>query len=255
MFKIRTTPVAYGTKPYDWSADCTSIYQCTWFCFYRAIESGMTAPTYWDRPTRTGSYTDAKKWLDNFREPWQVKDRNYKAVAGDIAVFDGNYGHVMFLETDEIYSEYRSGNPNSFKNGRFADVDKSNLIGYLHYPSSIYTPVERNENVNQIETFDEGLRVRSKPTLSGDVLGHVQLGYYNVLQQKNADGYTWYEISKNAWCANVSTKYLPAKDTDIIREITEYFDVMKEKIELQGEENNELIEAMKNIDEISRRWI
>ena len=223
---MRTTPVKYGTKPYEWNIP--SVYQCTWYSYYRALEEGMTPPCYWDRPTKTGSYTNAKEWLKNYREPWEVKDINYTPVKGDIAVFDGECGHVQFMETDTMYSEYSNGDPNSFKNGTF--VKKSNLLGFLHYPHSPLEPVERNVNVNQIQTTDEALRIRTKPSLDGEIVGHVLIGYYNVLDTKKDDNYTWYKLAKDRWCADVSTIYLPAEN-DALKELERIYNSMKATID------------------------
>lgn len=251
MFKVRTTPVEVGTKPYAWDIPKDKIYQCTWYSFYRALEVGYSAPCYWDRATKTGSYTNAKEWLDNFREPWEVKDRDYTPVAGDIAVFDGNYGHVQFLETDVMYSEYSNGNPNSFRNGNF--VKKSNLLGFLHFPLSSVDPVERNNNVDQIETTDATLRIRTKPSLKAEIVGYVQIGYYNVLQTKEADGYTWYEIEKNRWCANVTTNFLPKSgDIDIVKRIKEFAKDMQNKVDSLNNENQKYKETLNEIHDLSK---
>ena len=135
MFKTRTTPVEVGTQPYNWEVD--SKYQCTWYCFYRSLEVGMSPPCYWDRADKLGSYTNAKDWLANFREPWEVKSPDYLPVPGDIVVYDGNYGHVQFMETDTMYSEYANGNINSFRNGKLKEYYNKNILGYLHFPSKI----------------------------------------------------------------------------------------------------------------------
>ena len=242
MFKVRTTPVEVGTQPYNWDVD--SKYQCTWYCFYRALEVGYSAPCYWDRETRTGSYTNAKEWLKNYREPWEVKGVDYTPVAGDICVFDGNAGHVQFLESDVMFSEYASGNPDSFKNGTF--VKKSNLLGFLHYPLSVVEPVERNTSVDQIQTTDATLRIRTSPSRKADIVGYVQIGYYDILDVKEADGYVWYKLAKDRWCADVSTIYLPADD-DIIKELDRLFKAMKQSIE----EKQEIIDDRESrLDEI-----
>lgn len=245
---IRTSPVPKGTKPYEWNVP--SVYQCTWYGYYRALEEGMSAPTWWDRATKTGSYPNAKLWLENYRDPWKVYDKSYTPVAGDIAVFDGEYGHIQYMETDTMYSEYRSGQENSFSNGKFEK--KSNLLGFLHYPYSEVKPVERNTNVTQIQTTDESLRIRTEPSLNGEVVGHVQLGYYNVLQEREADGYVWYEIALNRWVANVSVIYLP-KQKDIIRQIEQYFNAMKSEVDGLTKENDVLKKKLKEISDICSR--
>lgn len=249
MWVPRTRPVEVGEAPYEWNIP--SVYQCTWYSYYRALEVGMSPPCYWDRDTRTGSYTNAKEWLKNFREPWEVKGLDYTPVAGDIVVYDGTYGHVQFMETDTMYSQYANGDPNSFRNGKLEEY-KGVKLGYLHYPLNAVTPTERNTSTNQIQTTNTNLRIRTKPSLSGEVVGYVQLGYYNVLESKDADGYTWYKIAKDRWCANITTVYLPSDDTDIIREIERYFDSMKDNVNVLKEENNDLKDRIEEIHELSR---
>lgn len=249
MFTPRTKPVEYGEKPWTW--DVPSVYQCTWYCFGRAL-SLFSAPTWWDRATQTGSYTNAKLWLENYRDPWVVKGTDYTPKAGDIAVFDGEYGHVQFMETDTMYSEYSNGDPNSFRNGKFEK--KPNLLGFLHYPYSSVETVDRNPNVNQIQTTDDTLRIRTEPSLNGEVVGHVQIGFYNVLSQKENDGYIWYEIAKDRWCANVTVTYLPSDEDDIIKQIERYFNEMKQQVNVLKDENTELKKSFKEVYTISKKW-
>lgn len=249
MFKIRTTPVEQGTQPYNWNTD--SIYQCTWYAYYRALEVGLSPPCYYDRNDKLGSYTNAKEWLKNYREPWEVKGLDYIAQAGDIVVYDGEYGHVQFMETNTMYSEYASGNPNSFRNGKLSDYYNKNILGYLHYPLNVIEPVERNTSINQIQTTDAELRIRTKPSLSAEIVGYVQLGFYNVLDIKENDGYTWYKLAKDRWCASVSTIYLPSDETDIIKEIERYFNSMKGKINELNNKNVDLEKRLKQIHELS----
>lgn len=252
MFTPRTTPVAEGTAPYKWGVD--SVYQCTWYCYGRSQEALKTAdpPCFWDRATQTGSYTNAKDWLENFRDPWQVKDPSYAPVAGDIAVFDGQYGHVQFMETDVMFSEYSNGDPNSFRNGKFEK--KSNLLGFLHYPLNEIPPVERNDKVNQIQTTDPSLRIRTKPSLSGEIVGHVQVGYYNVYNKEENDGYTWYQIAPDRWCADITTNYLPAGG-DFVDEIRKWADAMIADLTEKQKKIQSAEADFRQIDEIAKRWI
>lgn len=251
MFTPRTTPVEVGKQPYVWNIP--SVYQCVWYAYYRCLEVGFSPCEWFDRATQTGSYTNAKDWLENYRDPWEVKKPDWKAVAGDILVYDsGEYGHVIFCETDVLTSEYRNGDPNSFRNAKIGDF-KGNLIGILHYPYEPLNPVERNENVDQIQTTDEALRIRTKPSLDAEIVGHVQLGYYNVLQQKDADGFTWYKLAKDRWCANDTVIYLPSED-DFVKEFERFLDSTKAKINAVESENKELKADMTKISKITERW-
>lgn len=251
MFTPRTEPVPYGLTPYKW--DITSVYQCVWYVFYRVLECGYSPVEWWDRATQTGSYTNAKEWLKEYRDPWMpITDLDYVPVAGDVAVFDGEYGHVQFFETEVMVSEYSNGDPNSFRVKKFER--KSNLLGFLHYPYSPVLPVERNTNVNQIETTDEQLRIRIKPSLEAEIVGHVQLGYYNVLSQTEADGYTWYEIAKDRWCADITTNYLPSEENDFVKQLEKFLNETKAKINALEDENKQMRTDYADVINIAQRW-
>ncbi len=251
MWTPRTTPVKEGESPFVWNIP--SVYECTWFCYYEALYHNLSAPCWWDRATKTGSYTNAKDWLENFRDPWvPIYDKEYTPVAGDILVYDGEYGHVIFMETDVLTAEYRNGDPNSFRNAKVGDYSGV-LLGVLHYPYEPLNPVERNENVDQIQTTDDSLRIRTKPSLNGEIVGHVQIGYYNVLDIKEADGYTWYKLAKDRWCANDSTVYLPSED-DIMAEIERFVNATKTKIKTLEKKNKEMVDDFASIRKIADKY-
>lgn len=251
MWTPRTTPVAEGTSPYVWNIP--SVFECTWFGYYRSLECGLSAPCYWDRATKTGSYTNAKDWLANYREPWEVKSPDWKPVEGDILVYDGEFGHIIFCETDVMTSEYRNGDPNSFRNAKIGDYNGT-LLGVLHYPLTPLNSVERNENVDQIQTTDESLRIRTKPSLDAEIVGHVQLGYYNVLQQTNADGHVWYKLAKDRWCADETVIYLPAED-DFVKEFERFLNSTKAKINGLEDQNKQMREDYTAIADIAKKWV
>ena len=253
---IRREPVAEGTKPYVWGAEST--YQCTWYAYYRCGEKSLSYPCWFDGHGSTGygSYTNAKEWLSCWRDPWEVKDRSYVPVENDIAVFDGEFGHVMFIEEVDgalaICSEYRNGDPNSFRlfNWKIGTDYTGTLLGYLHCPYAPCEPVSRNDTVDQIQTTDDNLRIRTKPSLNGDIIGYVGLGYYNVLDTKTADGYTWYKLAKDRWCANITTVFLPAED-DIIKQIDAMFKSLKSKVSEKQREVDSLNDRMRKIHDLS----
>lgn len=73
------------------------------------------------------------------------------------------------------------------------------------------TPVVRNSKRSQIRVIGKGLNCRTLPSLSGKILGYIDLGYYNVLDTKVSNGYTWYKVATNKWVAYVKdsvTRYL-----------------------------------------------
>lgn len=150
---IRTTSPKYPDEPYRW--DLATTGQCTWYCYYRGIEEFGAAPCYWNREQRKGLYTNAKLWLENYKEPWEVKGPDYTPVHGDIAVFTGKYGHDVFIEEVNgdvaLISEYnrivREGfdTDNWTIGGPLKGCGK--LIGYLHYP--------REEDISELEQLKQ----------------------------------------------------------------------------------------------------
>ena len=141
---IRTTKVEKGTKPYDFNLD--SAYQCTWFAYYRPQEEGLTPPCYWDRPTRTGKYTNAKHWLENYREPWEVKGLDYNPQPMDVVVCTGTYGHAFVIEANNedgtcLCSDYNRKASKTYDSftWKIGETLKGcgKVIGYLHYPREV----------------------------------------------------------------------------------------------------------------------
>lgn len=253
MFTPRTTPLIYGEEPWKWDVD--SVYQCTWYSFWRFYQVHGIYPAYQNRATKSGSYNNANTWLENYRDPVKPMGKDYIPVAGDIVVYDwSDLGHVAFLETDTMTSSYGNGNPDSFK---FQDYRKFNgeILGFLHSDYYPILPVERNTNVTQIQTTDEQLRIRTTPSLAAEIVGHVQLGYYNVLSQTEADGYAWYEIAKDRWCANITTNYLPAEQNDFVRQLEKFLNDTKAKINALESENKNMREDYMNIKNIAERWL
>lgn len=83
-------------------------------------------------------------------------------------------------------------------------------------------PVNRDEKVDQIEVLATALRCRKSPSLSGDVIGIMSQGIYNLKGTKEADGYTWAKVGDDRWIATHEdwTKFLYAyKPEDEIAEL------------------------------------
>lgn len=85
------------------------------------------------------------------------------------------------------------------------------------------TPVEKNEEVDQLYVPITTLRVRKTATtsVSTNILGFAKVGYYNSLETTVADGYTWHKVGENMWLAQVSrTTFYPKKE-EIVEPIEE----------------------------------
>lgn len=171
-----------------------------------------------------------------------------------VAYYNGKYDTRSRFKSLQELSDFMTENyPTRFYHNWTLDKE-SQMVGgkpehILVCPETV-SPVERNTNVDQIQTTDDTLRIRTAPSLNVDIVGHVEKGYYNVLQTTEADGYTWYEIAKDRWCADVSVVYLP-KQKDIIAEIERYFNAMKEEIDSLKAENEKYRKKLQNIHEES----
>lgn len=170
-----------------------------------------------------------------------------------VAYYNGKYDtRNRFTSLQDLSNFMTSEYPTRFYHYWTLDKESQMTGGMPEHilvcPETV-SPVERNTNANQIQTTDEGLRIRTEPSLNGKIVGHVQIGYYNVLQTREADDYTWYEIANDRWCADVSTIYLPKED-DIIAQIQKYFDVMKSEVNSLTDENAKLKKKLKEIADI-----
>lgn len=76
------------------------------------------------------------------------------------------------------------------------------LIRYREISPVIPVPV--NSAVDQIEVRLSFLNCRNKPSVKeGERLGFLAEGYYDVKEVTEAEGYTWYRIGIDKWCAGV----------------------------------------------------
>lgn len=105
------------------------------------------------------------------------------------------------------------------------------------------TPVSRNTLRSQIRVIGKGLNCRTNPALNGKILGYIDLGYYNVLDTRQSDGYTWYKIANDKWVAYVNgyiTRYLLANvSTETDENTSEIIESTNEQEVLSDEINNE----------------
>ena len=64
------------------------------------------------------------------------------------------------------------------------------------------SPVVRDKNKRQFQVdYNDNLRIRTEPNLSGEVVGVLNAGIYNFTEEKENDGFRWAKVSDNMWCA------------------------------------------------------
>lgn len=138
--KIRTS--APTGEPYYFPSGSKG--QCTWYAYYRVQEIfGVGVYPCYRNAQKGQGFNNAKKWIDFRREDWI---ETQTCVAGDIAVFDGNYGHVVVVEKvngdgTALISQYNLDIKEGFSNatwkigerlkGKIAST--GNFMGFLHY--------------------------------------------------------------------------------------------------------------------------
>ena len=145
-------------------------------------------------------------------------------IAGDVCIWTGGYGgHIAIFDNwDGNQNWYFSqdpdlGTPCMIRNCNIADLHafrRKQTTPPAPEPTPVITPnVERDEYKDQIEVKVDKLRIRTTPSLNGEVIGFANKGFYNYAETKEADGYVWYRISDNNWIASSDewTKVYPAK--------------------------------------------
>lgn len=146
-------------------------------------------------------YGEKRKQLDEYFD--EVDTRAMEQ--GDVCIWDeGAAGHIAIYDHyDGTNCWYFSQNPNP------SQIMIVNMQGHHAFRRKKETPplppvtdnVERDEYKDQIEVKVDKLRVRTQPTLSGDILGYAKEGFYNFYEKVENDDYTWYRIAENQWVA------------------------------------------------------
>ena len=183
-----------------------------------------------------------------------------------VAYYHGSYDTRSFKTLKEMSAWMVANYPERFYHNWSLEKE-SRMVGgspdkILVRPQTVKT-VEIDPTKNQVETTDNTLRIRNEPSLSGTIVGHVSLGYYNVLSIKEAlpedkekdDIKCWYEIAKDRWIANITTIYHEASGEDVLKELEKYFNALKRSIDTLSNENANLKADMKKVNEITRRWV
>lgn len=200
---------------------------CTNYCFLRMHEIlGLKErDSYILR--ESGGYGTAKNW---YAQTYLPKGKELKECA--IAVFDGNSGHVAFIEkklsdTRAIISQSQYDENKSLRNYKYFETREvdlivgqatlsgvGKLIGFI-YPKNNDNRVARNTKKEQLEVYEDYFNVRKTP--NGETYDgcYCACGIYNVLDKKQEGNYTWVKIDKDCWVALMQgNRLLPKDDVD-----------------------------------------
>lgn len=122
--------------------------------------------------------------------------------------------------------------------------EENKWVGYspryiIKPPQSVVKPVERDKSKNQINVLTNEQNVRNN---KNDILGVAQMGWYNVLDIKESNGYKWCEVEDNKYIALVSGRV-------IYYEADEIKETLQDEIEKLKKENEELKQRLIMIQE------
>ena len=218
---------------------------CTMYAYLRSFESTDAAEPFPIARDSLG-FGNAKNWFSNSPLP-----KGYEIKTGSIACFDGNFGHVAFVEekyddTHALISESQYDDNKSLRNYKYWQKrvvelipGKATLSGVGALQGFLYLPIndkrtERNGK-EQVEIIEDYVNVRS--SAAGEILKqgcYCPMGIYDVLNSKEVDGFMWYKLDSKSW----------------VREGEWLIHYKKENDELA-----ELKRAMREIYEISKKYV
>lgn len=194
----------FNTSPPN---DENQMPNCTMYCYCRAFESCRATEPFPIARNRLG-FNHAKQWYGLSPLP-----KGSEIRTGSIACFDGNYGHVAFVErrvdnTHALISESQYDDNKSLRNYKFwqkriveLQVGKATLSGIGALQGFLYLPInDIRIDMGDIEIIDDYVNVRASPRGAVLIKGcYCPRGYYKVLERDFVDGYYWYKIDENSW--------------------------------------------------------
>ena len=219
---------------------------CTLYAMLRGEES---VGKKLDIAKSGGGFRNAKYWYGDSPLPKGAEIRN-----GSIACFDGNYGHVAFVErkiddTHALISESQYDPDKSLRNYKYwqkrtveLKVGVATLSGVGKLQGFLYLPIKdirtSLNGTEQVEIIEEMVNIRKEP--EGELFDpgcYCPMGIFNVLERSFLNGYNWFKLDKNCW----------------IREGNWLIFHSGNELELLRKENAELKEKLKLIEEICLR--
>ena len=237
QFKIRTTKPEAGNKNYikttygGWNTcvigsptdkDCNVLSNCVGYA------SGRFNEIYNEITGHTGSH----KWnilncnAENFIERAQKLglEISKKPTLGGIMVWakgkagvaEDGAGHVGIVEKiiddNTIYTSESAWGGSAFynstrsnNNGRWGMGSAYTFRACIVNPAvktvKVTPNVNRDETRDQVEVLITDLNVRMETSTKSTRIGFAKPGYYNMLEKKTANGYTWIKIAEDQYIA------------------------------------------------------
>lgn len=266
MFLQRMSKVGMDSSPYYQSKEfnhakgtINDLPNCTQFCICRTYES-----TNADKPfvmfygKSAGGYYTAKQWYEKTTLP-----KGTELKTGSIAVFDGNYGHVAFVEqrldsNHALISQSQYDDNKSLRNYKYYEsreceltIGKATLSGVGKLIGFIYLPIndirtERDATRDQLLITEDMVNVRIEP--NGELFQKgcfAPQGYYNVLQSRKVDEYNWYKVEENHWVREGSwLKFYPGIAEDVLvkenRELKEQNEALMSELAIANDMLDEI---------------
>lgn len=222
--------------------DDTQMPNCTRYCNCRANEA-LDAKTPQSIARVGGGFGNAKDWWEE-----SPLTKGYKLKNGCIAVFDGNCGHVCFVErvidsTHALISESQYDPNKTLRNYKYWQKrivelipGKATLAGVGALKGFLYLDIDdirtTRSTGEQIQIIDDFVNVRVKP--EGDVVREgcfAPMGIYDVIKKKTVNGYIWYQIDANCWVRDGSWIYhYPAENNEELSRLQKENKELKEKL-------------------------
>ena len=109
------------------------------------------------------------------------------------------------------------------------------------------TPILKDIKKDQLNVVKPYLNCRVDGSIKATILGYIDFGYYNILDKKTNDGYTWYKVDTNKWIADVDNSF----EIHLKKDLTTSCDELKKQIEdLQNQIENQkkIIDDLLNND-------
>lgn len=135
---------------------------------------------------------------------WQYKNEK---KGGHVVPIEKVYSDTKFLGSESGYKHYifKTKVREKGKDGNWGMGKDYKFQGFIGHPHivKLAEPIERNEDVNQLQVVKNKLRIRVEPNLSADILDFAKLGIYNDIETAECDGYVWHKIADKNWIAQV----------------------------------------------------